>query len=51
MIPKSGHRFSDEIMRGEEGAKRRKAHPTNVRARAEERAQLARSFSRRGGAP
>jgi len=29
MIPKSGVRFSDKIMRRKEGAKRRKAHPTN----------------------
>jgi len=37
-------------MRTKEGAKRRKAHPTNVRARAEEPA-FAPLVGRRGGAP
>ncbi len=32
MIPKSGVRFSDKIMRKKEGAERREAHPTSVRA-------------------
>jgi hypothetical protein len=32
MIPKSGVRFSDKIMRKKGGAERREAHPTNVRA-------------------
>ena len=50
MIPKSGHRFSDEIMRRKEGAKRRNAHPTNVRASADKPAQFALLISRRGGA-
>jgi len=48
MIPKSGHRFSDKIMRREREAERRKAHPTNVRARANKSAQFAPLICRRG---
>ena len=43
MIPKSGVRFSDKIMRRKEGAKRRKAHPTNGRAHTDKPAHSRRS--------